>query len=822
MPHELRTFGGLDLRDAGGEPTEALLVHSKGMALLVYLAVEAPEEGIDRGRVTALLWPDREEARARNALSITLTRIRQATDPPLIEGKGESRLRPARERIEADIWTFREALNRGDVERALSLYRGDFLAGFQVADASPFERWTDQQRERFRDRAHDAALTAGRAARGTGNPERATTAFERALELRPFRQEAAVEFVRTLAEQGRTAEALQRYEAFRKRREAELDLPPSEDFEGLVERIRAGEFERRVSEAEEPAKQSAPSPLEGAGTRGREDKMEEPPEASEPEEAIAGVRFWQRPAGGAVGLLALAAVSLGLWQVFGANQRTSSSTGDRSVAVLPFEAVGTESPGPIAEGLHNDLLTRLSHVSGLEVVSATSVERYRHTELELPAIADSLGVRWVVEGDVQRAGDAIQVNAQLVDPGTDTHAWADTYRRELTTENLFAVQSELTKKIVRSLEGELSAGEAKRIAARPTDDLDAYRFYVQGRQRLAQRKVRGDPHVQAAVEYFRRAIERDSSFALAWTGLADAAAYDPPNAADSITPPRVDQRSAARRAVELDPDLAEAHASMGFVHLEDQKGPAALRALERALELKPSYAEAHAWLGELYLKIGRLQKALDHLTVAVELNPRHAWARHYLYDAYLAAGQPEKSLAAARRQQRLGLEREGAVAGEVRALYNLGRLQEALDLTRDQMARLEETASWKEEGTVGWKQSFRCYLGILWAAQGDTARAHEHVKQLVAEDAHPILVGSAYAGLGQPDRSLQAFRRLEHDDWGHIGVVATLRYGPLADSRLLAPLQNDPRYRELLREGNRAWGLNPDGSLPDRISETSE
>jgi serine/threonine protein kinase/TolB-like protein/Tfp pilus assembly protein PilF len=536
-------------------------------------------------------------------------------------------------------------------------------------------------------------------------------------------------------------------------------------------------------------------------------------------------------AGGAA-LLAVLALVVAWWLVPvvpgeapeepAAETAAPAEAGKRSIAVLPFEPLsgGAESE-TFARGVHGDLLTRLSNISDLTVIARTSAEQYRDTELSAAAIAESLGVRWVMEGGVQAAGGQIQVNAQLIDPRTDAQVWAEDYRRDLTAEELFAIQEEITREIADALQARLSAGERSRIAGAPTENFQAYRLYARGRRELARRADFVDKHVVRAATLFRRAIEQDSSFALAWAGLADMEAGELP---DSLGLPDVSQKEAARRALKLDPDLAEAHTAMGGAYLEEGKGPAALRALRRALELKPSYWEAHHRLGWLYLMIGRPDQALDHLTLAVELNPQHASARHGLYDAYLAAGQAKKSLEEARRQQRLGLEHTTAVAGEVRALVNLGRLEEARRVVQQQIATLEE----ESYGRI-W---MRTYLPHISVGQGDTARARREFQRL-QNDANSLLndetsllqvrpewFARIYAVLGETDRALETLERLDREDWRRIGPIANLRYGTIFFD--FSSLRANSRYRKLVQEANQAWGLSPDGQLPEETQGGSQ
>jgi len=264
---------------------------------------------------------------------------------------------------------------------------------------------------------------------------------------------------------------------------------------------------------------------------------------------------WQRLGIGFGMSLGLLAALVGGWFLVGAGGGTEVN--DLSIAVLPFETLGQEQATVFTDGVHADVLTRLSSVSDLSVTSRTSVMRYRTSDKTLPTIARELGVTWVLRGEVQETANQVQVSARLVNARTDRQVWAQSYRRELTAANLFEIQGEITAQIALALETQLSPEEEQQVARTPTQNLDAYRFYVQGRGLLDQRTEDG---MRRAGEYFRQAIARDSSYAVAWAGLADALwlfedyGYAEPG---SLLP---QAGEAARRALALDPDLAEAHA----------------------------------------------------------------------------------------------------------------------------------------------------------------------------------------------------------------------------------------------------------------------
>ncbi len=476
----------------------------------------------------------------------------------------------------------------------------------------------------------------------------------------------------------------------------------------------------------------------------------------------------------------------------------------RSLAVLPFENVGAEEGSQFARGIHDDLLSRLSGVSDLRVISRTSVMQYQETDEALPEIARELNVRWIVEGTVQQAGDRVQVNAQLINAQNDTHAWGQNYERELTPKNLFAIQDELTTRIVRSLEATLTAQDEERIARRPTENLEAYRLYVKGRALLDQRSDQG---IQQAARYFQQALSRDSSYALAWAGLADARSllslygYAP---ADSVLPKAL---TAANRAVDLNAELAEAHASRALVNDYRRDGPAAIRGYQRALELNPNYARAHQWLGNLYLGLGRLGKAVSHLQTAAEIDPMSPSIHAALAGAHNRQQPPQtdNALTHTDRAKKLAPDYAAGHIVEGVALSRAGRYEEAL-------LALQRGLDMAAPGD-GVR---RLHLGkpaVVLVRMGDTTGARERLQRLESNDESPFAEAEVHAALGEIDAAFADLRRVEWEKF----IAAELRYGTALD-----PLRADPRYQSLLQTVNQLWGLNPDGTLPASTDSTTK
>ncbi|RLA29977.1 MAG: hypothetical protein DRR11_14390, partial [Gammaproteobacteria bacterium] len=194
----------------------------------------------------------------------------------------------------------------------------------------------------------------------------------------------------------------------------------------------------------------------------------------------------------------------------------TESGGDQSIAVLPFNnRSNREEDQFFTDGIHDDLLNTIAKIGSMKVISRTSVMEYKDTIKKLPQIARELGVANILEGGIQRSGNQVRINVQLIDAATDQHLWGEIYNRELTAENLFAVQSEITRLIADALQAELSTDEQRRINARPTDNLQAYDAYMRGRQLMA---TRDSARLKLATEEFSKATSFDPLFALAWVG----------------------------------------------------------------------------------------------------------------------------------------------------------------------------------------------------------------------------------------------------------------------------------------------------------------
>ena len=289
-----------------------------------------------------------------------------------------------------------------------------------------------------------------------------------------------------------------------------------------------------------------------------------------------------------------------------------------SIAVLPFVNM---SPDPeneyFSDGLSEELINALSRIESLHVTARTSAFRFRGKDLDIREIGRLLNVATVLEGSVRKAGNRIRITAQLIDVADGYHIWSEKYDREL--DDVFMVQDEISLAIVDKLKVKLLGEEKQKLVKRYTDNLEAYDLYLQGR--FLMRKLT-EENIKKSLDYFHRAIQEDQGYALAYFGIAEAY-VGPANL--GLAPSRESipgAKSAALKALELDDELAEAHAILGFISLTyDWDWPAAERQCKRAIELNPNCAEAHYPYACYLSALGRHEEAVAEAKLALDLDP---------------------------------------------------------------------------------------------------------------------------------------------------------------------------------------------------------
>ncbi len=431
-----------------------------------------------------------------------------------------------------------------------------------------------------------------------------------------------------------------------------------------------------------------------------------------------------------------------------------STVDDKSLAVLPF---AHRSPNPedqyFTDGIHDDLLTQLAKQDAFKVISRTSVMEYRSTTKNLKQVGEELGVRHILEGGVQRSGKRVRINVQLIDAQTDEHLWAETYDRELTADNLFDIQSEITRAIAQGLKAKLNDSPVASGRKAPTSSLAAYELYLKAKQ-LTLGNTQAE--WEAAVGTYREAISLDADFALAFVGLSEAHltmywSYggDPVH--------REASRRALDRAIALDPEVPEIQMAEGFYHYWGKLDyQSALEYLTRAIELMPNNAEAYMWRGWTLRRAGRWNEALESMHHSLQLDPRAAfnWLEYGQTLSYVH--RFDEALQTIEKARELG-GLELWAQGYMSDIYlQQGSVQAALDIVEDSLrsndpqfrlsgwdplllareySRLQKFGQdWKPDWEI-WRQRFypkEIFSAIAYRLAGDADLARVNAEQGIA------------------------------------------------------------------------------------------
>lgn len=460
------------------------------------------------------------------------------------------------------------------------------------------------------------------------------------------------------------------------------------------------------------------------------------------------------------------------------------------IAVLPFVSIGDPENQAFTDGLSEELSNALSQVEGLSVAARTSAFAFKGRDVDARTIGQDLGVGAIVEGSVRRSSERVRVSVQLSRTSDGFRLWSQVLERELTAANVFAIQDELTDEIAGALTRELRPEATTLLEERRTPDLEAYDLYLKGRHEWATR----DPSsIRDAIGYYEQAIARDSSFALAWVGLADAWSVLP--FYDRTVTGIVAYPEALRgveRALGLAPDLAEARAARGIIATEYESDPqTGERYLRRAIELNPNYAPAHAWLCETLAIAGRDAEALPACRRAVELNPLGPAANLLLAVPLAGLGRDDEALAQVRRTLDLDPNITLARLMEAGFLLRLGRPDRAA-------ASLEALARGEGAPDRALRSVARAYPGT-----DPSPQAIDAVRVLEQKTGPGLFyVATLYAWAGSPSDAVRVIETAvaRRNPWIGLAAVFSEYDG----------LREDPRFTEILEElglpnGNTAY-----------------
>jgi TolB-like protein/Tfp pilus assembly protein PilF len=475
------------------------------------------------------------------------------------------------------------------------------------------------------------------------------------------------------------------------------------------------------------------------------------------------------------------AIAAGLF-LFGryTSSKQSAIAPEKSIAVLPFENLsGNPENAYFTDGIQEEILMRLAKIADLKVVSRTSTVRYKRSPGSLREIATQLGVANVLEGSVQRSADRVHVNVQLIKAASDTHLWAEAYDRKLT--DIFAVESEIAKTIADTLQAELTGSERNAIAARPTENTEAYQLYLKGR--FFWNKRTGQ-NLNKAADYFNQAIRTDPNYALAYVGLADAYVLMPFYGAGTPQDCYPKAKAAAKKALELDDTLTEAHASLAYVlHVCDLDFDGSTREFQRAIELNPNYATAHHWYGiELLASLGRFNEAIREVKRGLELDPLSLPINGGLGRTYYFARRYDEAIEQLRKTSEMD-------PGFYYAHWNLGSALAAKGAIGAAIEEYQKARALDDDPFV------LGLLGHAYASSGNKIEAEKILNQLkeLSKERYVSAYSFAlvYLGLGNKEEALHWLEKSYQDRTGNDLVY--FRVEPLLD-----PLRGERRFEELV------------------------
>src|SRR6266702_8819253 len=361
------------------------------------------------------------------------------------------------------------------------------------------------------------------------------------------------------------------------------------------------------------------------------------PSPAQAQAAFSGRRLWLKAV---VALLAVAIVGWG-WRHWRKQAPTPAGPVIRSLAVLPLQNLsGDPSQEYFADGMTEELIGRLSQIHRLRVISRTSAMHFKNTQLSIPEIAKTLGVDVIVEGSVIREGTQIRVHAQLIRAATDEHIWAEEYQREYRS--VLAIQEEVARSIAERIEISLTPPERASLASVHPVNPEAHEDYLKGRYYFNQRT---QDALNKSIGYFQQAVARNPSYALAYSGLADAYALLGFRGGFPSKDALLRAKTAALKAIELDDTLAEPHASLAFIaETHEWDWATAEREYRRALELNPGDARVHHWYAGYLMYVGRFEDGISEARRARDLDPLSLPINNALAGRLLVAGRYNEAL----------------------------------------------------------------------------------------------------------------------------------------------------------------------------------
>ena len=483
-----------------------------------------------------------------------------------------------------------------------------------------------------------------------------------------------------------------------------------------------------------------------------------------------------------VGLIVLAGAALIAWAFLRARK---TETAIDSIAVLPF-ANQTNDPNSqyLSDGLTESVINNLAQLPNLRVIPRDSVFRYKNKPIDSLSAGQQLGVRAVLTGRVTQRGNDLIVSTELVDVRENKQLWGEQYNRGIA--DALAVQQQISREITDKLRLRLSGEQQKQLTAHDTTNGEAYQLYLKGRYYWNKRTTES---IAKAMDQFQQAADKDPKYALAYVGMADASFFlEEYGGANTATQTYLQAIRFAEQALEIDPSLAEAHASLANAYHHNWQWEKAENEFKRAIELNANYANAHHWYNLHLRDLGKFQESLNESRRAHELDPISPTISASYAKILMLTGNLDAAIEQCNKVIEIDPNSAQGANHLGLALLKKGKNAEAI-AQLEKAVRLSPTRRWISA------------LGYGYAVTGRRDEALKIAKELEAKfNTHEAVgqdIASVYAGLGDNDR---AFAWLEKDFQAHSGLLARVGWDTPGE-----PLHNDPRFNNLLRR----MGLNP-------------
>jgi DNA-binding SARP family transcriptional activator/TolB-like protein len=742
--HTLRVFGGASIEGDAG-PLTGPVTQRHRLALLALLALSQPT-GLSRDKLLAYLWPGRNTNSARNLLNQGIHVVRRALGEDAILSVGDE-LRLGPEAVRVDVLEFERSLEAGDPETAVDLYRGPLLDGFFLPDAGEFDLRVDVERIRLRDRYQRALAELARTATASKDGRAAAGWWRRLAAEDPYNSQVALELMKVLEAVGARADAIRHARVHATLMSQEFGAEPDPAVEALAERIRAnpastGTLSETGDEATS-AGEAAPTPEVEAGPPDRTDAA--------PGSASLRRRFRSRRLGVSGGILLLGTAGWAL-----ANVLSSDTSDVERIAVLPLaNLTGDPQQEFYVSGMHEALILELGRITDLTVISRQSVLRYQNSNVPLPVIARELAVDALVEGGVFLVGDSVRITAQLVRANPEGHLWAEAYRGGVG--EALALQSEVARAIAGAVQARMRPEARGQRSGGRAVDPGAQEAFLRGLYHLERQALgtlsaqEADEAREAAIVHLEEAVAMDPDWAAAHARLSVAYHWQASAAPEREAELYPKAKAAAVRALELDEEDAQAHASLGFIRFFfEWDWDGAERAYQRALALDPS---AHQGGYALYLRAaGRYDEAVEHFRRAEVRNPLSRALKRQVVVAYFCAGRYDEALRQAEQVTDFWPE------GEAVARYGLlGNAYGAQSMHADAIAAFEEAVALSDSAT--WAVQGLAHAQARAGARAEALALLDWLESERPDSYHPVL----HVALGQTERGaasvVSAFER---------------------------------------------------------------